>query len=148
MPHRHIHSQGKCTGSPRTCGHLSARRIYIETVHCKPNNDRVAKCEVQGRGDAGERKEEEALQADVHNVWRNAGPKWEYRCGNGNEKMPRRTAPHTARTFYLPLFSRACMINFTYHFPRATVCSIFQTLSQRACFISLHRTSFNNDRNE
>ena len=96
------------------CGHLSARRIYIETVHCKPNNDRVAKCEVQGRRDAGrergegkeEEEEEEALQADVHNVWRNVGPKWEYRCGNGNEKMPRRTAH---RKNFLFTFVPACL---------------------------------------
>ncbi|KYN09408.1 hypothetical protein ALC57_18470 [Trachymyrmex cornetzi] len=93
----------------------------------------------QRRGERKEEEEEEeALQADVHNVWRNVGPKWEYRCGNGNEKIPRRTAT----TFYLPLFPRACTINLTYHFPRATVCSIFRTPFRRALslYIGLHFT--------
>ncbi|KYN41535.1 hypothetical protein ALC56_04088 [Trachymyrmex septentrionalis] len=67
-----------------------------------------------GRTDAGreegerkeEEEEEEALQADVHNVWRNVGPKWEYRCGNGNEKMPRCTAH---RKNFLFTFVPACL---------------------------------------
>lgn len=52
----------------------------------------------------GERKEEEeALQADVYNVWRNVGPKWEYRCGN--EKIPRRTS----QELFLFAFVTACL---------------------------------------
>jgi len=53
----------------RVCGHLSAHRVYIETVHCEPNNDRVAKCEVQGRGDAGKevrRRGGGGGEGDVH----------------------------------------------------------------------------------
>lgn len=113
----HIHSQGKCTDSPCTCGHLSARRIYIETVHCKPNNDRVAKCEVQGRRDAGREERRRGTP----------GRRVQYVAERGTkvgislrQRQRENAAPHTARTFYLPLFPRACTINLTYHFPRAS----------------------------
>jgi len=58
----------------------------------------------RGEGKEEEEEEEEALQADVHNVWRNVGPKWEYRCG---KRQRENAASHrTPQELFIYLCSR------------------------------------------
>lgn len=101
----------------RVYGHLSARRVYIETVHCKLNNDRVAKCEVQGREERGKKKKKKSHSKQTCAM---CGGTWDQSGNIAVRHSELSGAPHrnTATTFfYLPLFPHARAINLGIPFP-------------------------------